>query len=204
MKNMFKKWFNGLFMPQRTFKDVKNEANIKDAVLYVVISSLISGIVIGLLVAFVPFIAMWSGLGFYLQLFAGLGISQTMFGLMLPLISLVGGVVGLFVNVAIFHLFAYLFGGKAKGGFTRQLYFRAVFSSALSIIGILIIVPIAGLVLVSLISIYSLYPLIVAIREAYDFTWGRAILTFIVPVIIFMVIYMIGLFMYMATMLGAF
>lgn len=199
---MFKKWFDGLFMPQRTFKNIKREANIKTAVLYVVISSLIAGIIIGLAVAFIPAIAMWSGLSFYVQLFAGFGVTAKLFGLMLPAITLIGGIVGLFVNVAIFHLFAYLFGGRARGGFTRQLYFRSVFAAALSIISIIILVPIAGLVLVSLISIYALYPTIVAIKEAYDFTWGRAILTFIVPIIIFAVIYAIGIFVFLAQTFG--
>ncbi|MBD3259795.1 hypothetical protein GF371_04170 [Candidatus Woesearchaeota archaeon] len=201
MKDMFKKWFEGLFMPQQTFKNIKREANIKDAVLYIVVASLIYGVIVGLAIAFIPGLGMWSGMSLYIELFGMYGITPTVFGLMIPLIAVAGGIAGLFVNVAIFHLFAYLFGGRAPGGFTRQLYLRAVFTAALSLISILILIPIAGLVLVSLISIYALYPTIVAIKEAYDFTWGKAILTFIVPVILLTVVYLIGFFAYFSAML---
>ena len=195
---MFKKWFEGLFTPLKTFPAIKREANMKDAVLYIIIASAIYGIVGGILIALLPATTMTMG---YTMLAAMMGISMLTLGVLFVVLMVIGALIGLFVQTAIFHLFAYLFGARAPGGFTKQLYFNSVFRSALLIIMITAFIPILGIVLAVLLGLYSLFPLTVAIREAYDFTWGKAVLTWVIPTIIVVVLYVIMLMVMLAPLM---
>jgi hypothetical protein len=195
---MFKKWFEGLFTPLKTFPAIKREANMKDAVLYIIIASAIYGVIGGILIALLPATTMTLG---YTMLAAMMGISMVTLAVLFVILMIIGAVIGLFVQTAIFHLFAYLFGAKGSGGFTKQLYLNAVFRSALLIIMIVAFVPLLGWLLAVLLGLYSLFPLTVAIREAYDFTWGKAVLTWLIPTIIIAVIYVVFLMVMLAPMM---
>ncbi|MBW2987543.1 hypothetical protein KY336_03250 [Candidatus Woesearchaeota archaeon] len=188
--SMFKKWFEGLFTPLKTLPAIKREANMKDAVLYILIASAIYGVIGGILIAILPTTSMTMGYG---MLAAMMGLSVVTLAVMFLILIVIGAIVGLFVQTAIFHLFAYLFGARAAGGFTKQLYLNSVFRSALFIIMIVAFVPLLGVILAVLLGLYSLFPLTVAIKEAYDFTWGKAVLTWVIPTIIIVVLYVVML-----------
>ncbi|MBD3259796.1 hypothetical protein GF371_04175 [Candidatus Woesearchaeota archaeon] len=180
---MFKKWFEALFLPMKAMPKLKKEANVGMAVLYVVIGYLIYGVVLGVAIAFLPImLGAMGGLG----MMGGFGLGALSIVTM-PIAMIISGIIGLFIGAGLIHLFAYIFGGR--NGFVKLIYLMAALTAALAIIGIINIIPLIGPILYILVAIYGIYPTIVAIKEAYEFSWGKAVLSFVIPVIIVLIIF---------------
>ncbi|MGB6680895.1 MAG: YIP1 family protein, partial [Candidatus Bathyarchaeia archaeon] len=62
------------------------------------------------------------------------------------------------------------------------------FSSSPGVLRILIFIPILGAIIVFIASIWSLVAMVIAVRQALDFSTGRAIATCIVGFIVMVVI----------------
>jgi hypothetical protein len=85
------------------------------------------------------------------------------------------------------YVFARLLGGK--GNYTAQSYLIALYSAPFSIITVVImLIPWVGIWLAVLFSIYGLYLLTLALKETHGYSTGRAVLTWLLPMIIMAVI----------------
>ena len=179
---MIKLWKDVLLNPRQTFKKEKKKANLGSAVKQVLIAGIIAGIISGL--------AEFS--------------SESLTTLVSTPIA---AIIGLIFGSGFYYLFARLFGGK--GNYREQTYLIAIYSAPLSIISsivssILIISALADslllmipFLLVSLgIFAYSVYLLTLIFKEAHGLSTGRAILTWLIPLIIMVVIIILALLAY--------
>lgn len=146
-------------------KDVKAT---NQAILVVVISSICAGI----------------GLAIGGQMAGGLG------GLV-P--GLVIGAITALVGWFVWSFITYFIGTKLfKGPKTEATYgelLRCIgFSSSPGVLRILFFIPILGAIIVFIASIWSLVAMVIAVRQALDFSTGRAIATCIVGFIVMVVI----------------
>jgi hypothetical protein len=146
-------------------KDVKAT---NQAILVVVISSICAGI----------------GLAIGGQMAGGLG------GLV-P--GLVIGAITALVGWFVWSFITYFIGTKLfKGPKTEATYgelLRCIgFSSSPGVLRILFFIPILGAIIVFIASIWSLVAMVIAVRQALDFSTGRAIATCLVGFIVMVVI----------------
>lgn len=154
-------WIPALTKPKETFsKAKKSKVSLVDALIIMALCGAIEGLVVGL--------------------FTGAGL---IWGL---IIGLVAALLFSFVGTGLFWLMAKLLGGK--GEFTRQYYLYSLFGAPIAIASILGILPVIGQVISILLSLYSLYPLTISIREIHGFDTLKAVLSWLVPGIILLVI----------------
>ena len=167
---MIKLWKEALLNPKQTFKKEKKKADLGSAVKQVFIAGLIAGIITAL-------------------------VEFSSESLITLVSSPIAAILGLLLGSGFYYLFARLFGGK--GSYREQTYLIAIYSAPLSIISsvvssILILSAVADslfllapFLLVSLgLFVYSLYLLTLAFKEAHGLSTGKAILTWLIPLII--------------------
>jgi hypothetical protein len=96
-----------------------------------------------------------------------------------PIFMVVIGWLGAIINNAIFYLFASLLGGK--GTYEQQFYLMVIYSVPLGILSLLLAwVPFANLI----IGIYAMYLITQVMKTAHKLTTGRAILVWLLPVLV--------------------
>lgn len=179
---MIKLWKEALLNPKQTFKKEKKKADLGSAVKQVFIAGLIAGIITAL-------------------------VEFSSESLITLVSSPIAAILGLLLGSGFYYLFARLFGGK--GSYREQTYLIAIYSAPLSIISsvvssILILSAVADslfllapFLLVSLgLFVYSLYLLTLAFKEAHGLSTGKAILTWLIPLIIVFVIIVLALLAY--------
>lgn len=116
-------------------------------------------------------------------------------------VGLVVGVISALVGWLVWSFITYFIGTRLlKGPQTQATYgelLRCIgFSDSPRILAILIFIPVIGGIISVLASIWSLVAMVVAVRQALDFSTGRAIATCIVG---FIVLLIIGLLVGMLT-----
>ena len=174
---MFKEWFEVFFKPEST---KEYEGGFGQGLLNVFVASLIAGVIIGMIVAF--FGSVFGGM---LKPIIGTAVGIGSFFLVLIYI-VISGILGLILGSAILLLFAKIFGGK--GSYSEQTYRVSLISSVLILIsGIIGWIPIVNLIS-AIAGIYSLYPLTIVLRETHKYSTGKAVLTWLIPLIIILVI----------------
>ncbi len=87
----------------------------------------------------------------------------------------------------IFFIFASILHGK--GDYVTQSYLIALYLAPLSLLAsILGLIPFLGSALSALVFLYGLYPLTLAMKETHHFTTTKAVLSWLLPVIVLVVI----------------
>ncbi|NIM47582.1 MAG: hypothetical protein GTN40_05510 [Candidatus Aenigmarchaeota archaeon] len=193
----FNLWIGSLTKPLETFKKEKKNANLGEGALHMAVAGLITGFITGLIDMvfgsvlagqFSPIASAFTGPIVFLATLIFAPIMAVLYWL------IVSGVL---------YIFAMLFGGK--GSYTTQSYLYAIYYAPLSIItSILFLIPLAGIFLALIVMAYGLYLLTMALKEAHNYTTGRAVLTWLVPVgiVTVLIVILVGLaFMFL---IGAF
>jgi hypothetical protein len=167
-KEMLNLWKNVLMNPKKTFKKEKKKSNLGLGAYYIVIAGIIGGIISAIVSL------NW--------------VSALFFIFFYPLLSFVGWL----INSGIYYVFARLLGGK--GNYTKQSYLIALYVAPLSIItAIILLIPTFGVWLSLLVTVYSLYLLTFALKEAHSYSTGRAVMTWLIPLSILLIIIAIGI-----------
>lgn len=195
MSGLFGNW-QTLKLDSKVFQEEKKNASIGKSVLLFLIAYLLMGIVVIFII-----ISSMNSAGTIPIRTSETELVKT---LIIP-IALIGvpiiGILGVLIGNAIIWLFARIFGGK--GSFTEQFYLNSICILPITIISLaayavfflLIIAGSANLAALMLFSslnmiislgigIYTLVLLTIAIREAHSFSTGKAILSWLAPIII--------------------
>ncbi|NIO44678.1 MAG: hypothetical protein GTN36_03955 [Candidatus Aenigmarchaeota archaeon] len=193
----FNLWIDSLTKPIPTFKKEKKNATLGEGALHIAVAGLISGFISGIY-------QMFFGAAFasYLSPFAS-AFAGPMIFLASLILTPIMAVIGWLILSGILYIFAMLFGGK--GSYTTQSYLYAIYYAPLSIISsILVLIPIAGWILSFVLMIYGLYLLTMALKEVHNYTTGRALLTWLVPVGIVVLILFVLVGIAFMFLMGAF
>lgn len=184
LKKMYEIWKSVLTKPKETFRLQAKKADYVEAVKHVGVAGVIQGILTGIFITLG--LSAVGGLFGYGSLGASLGgLSIIGLAISVPIMA----AITLFIGSGIFYIIARLLGGK--GNYQTQTYLMAIYMAPLGLIGILAMIPFVG-ILVSLgVTIYMLYLLTLALKETHKFTTGRAVLTWLLPLIVIMVLVML-------------
>jgi len=129
-----------------------------------------------------------------------LTLGPAMFAVMLPIVVLVGA--------AVVFAFAKILGGK--GGLREQFYVSAVLLSPIILLAacakVLLIVPIIGFLLKAaalfVLEVYALYQITLALRSIHDFSTMKAILAWLLPLLVVTIVVVIFALMVVAAILA--
>ncbi|MCD6477929.1 MAG: YIP1 family protein [Candidatus Aenigmarchaeota archaeon] len=171
-------WKDVLVKPAETFKKQEKKADLGEGVKHIGIAGIITGFIVGLAAAAGLTVA---GSMFGLSTFgAAAGIGAFLISLILtPIVA----VIMWLIWSGVLYIFAMIFGGK--GSYTTQSYLIAIYTAPLMIItGIIGLIPVAGGAINFLIGLYSLYLLTLALKQAHKVTTERAVIIWLIPVII--------------------
>ena len=177
----FNLWIEVLKKPVQTFKKVKKSADLTEGLLNVVVAGVIIGFLNGLMaMAFGTSIA-----GAFMPVAAGAVGIATFFGVLIG--TPIGNAISWIVASAVLYVIAKFLGGK--GNFKTQAYLYAIYIAPIGVItAVLNLIPVAGPILSLIVSLYGLYLLTMSLKEAHGFTVGKAVLTWLIPALIVVVI----------------
>ncbi len=174
----FNLWIDSLTKPVATFKKERKNANISQGALHIAAAGIVTGFISGL----------------YQMIFGILGAASASAGLggvtvflMTLILTPIFSVIGWLIVSGIIYIFALLFGGK--GNYKTQSYLYAIYSAPLSIVTTIIaLIPFFGMFIAIIPMLYGLYLLTMALKEAHKYTTGKAVLTWLVPILIVIMI----------------
>ena len=156
-------WKKALVKPKETFKKERKKANLGLGAKYILVAGAITGFILGI-----------SSLNL---------VTALLFIIVYPLMSVASWLFGSGVN----YIFARLLGGN--GDYTTQSYLVALYAAPFSIITVVImLIPVVGVWLTFLVSLYGLYLLTLALKETHKYSTGRAVLTWLLPMIIITIV----------------
>ncbi len=178
---MLENWKGALTEPRDTFASEKKKATLSGALMHIAVPSVIIGLLVGAVFAFVgSLLSFIPGAGWL----GALGIAAI---IIMPIAFLAGFAVFQAVYVGIMHLVAGALGGK--GGFTQLYYLNAMIFAPVFIISALLgIIPLLGALLSVLLWIYSLYLTVLAVKEVHSLGTEKAVLVWLSPAIILIVL----------------
>lgn len=183
----FELWKKALTDPKKTFKKQAKKAELGEGVKHIGIAGVIAGIIAGIAALVLGSAAgsMFGTAG--LSMGAGFGAAAFLASVILtPIFAVIGWLIG----SGILYIFAMIFGGK--GSYTKQSYLIAIYYAPLMIISaVLMLIPVVGQIVNFLVGLYSLYLLTMALKETHDFSTGKAVGVWLVPLIIVIVIVVI-------------
>ncbi len=180
----FNVWINAFLKPKETFASEKANASLGKGVLYILIGSLIYGI-ITLIGQLITGIISSDALGMISGLIGAVIIT--------PLIILILDL----IFVGVYFVIAKIFGGK--GSYTSILYLDSLYTiPQLALMGIFALVPIVGGILNLLLLAYSIYLFYLVIKESQELSSGKAIIVTLIPIVL-----VILLVVLLAILLGA-
>ena len=181
-----------LFSPSETFDNSKDDT-IGDAFKYFVVILTIFAVIISILlgVAFSLFAAMLGMLGVpMMTLGAAMG---PLFAVVFFILTLVSGIIGVFIGGLWLHIWVYLLGGREGVEQTIKALMYGVTPGYL--LGWIPIVGIIG-------GIWSLIVEIIGIRQLHELSTGKAVLAVIIAIAIPLIIYAVIIAAFIATMPG--
>lgn len=184
-KQYFLKWRDALTKPKETFKKEKKNASLSEALKNIGLAGLIAGVIQAIAV-----LALSASL--FSVVFAAASI------ILMPIVS----IVAMFIGSGVLYLLAKVFGGK--GDFNTQTYLFSLYQAPIILIASLVsFIPFAGTIIVFVIELYALYLLTFALKETHNYSTGRAVATWLVPMVILIVITvaLIGVFYIFASSL---
>jgi hypothetical protein len=176
----FDLWKNALLKPKQTFKKEKSKKDLGKSTKSVLAAGIIAGIIAGL---------------------ASLDAALFLINIVAYPIA---ATLSFLISSGIYYLFARLFGGK--GSYAAQSHLISLYLAPLFIVTtILLLVPAIGTWLNLAVAIYSLYLLTLVLKEIHGFTTTRAVLTWLIPLMIIFVISIVlaaVAYAYFASVLG--
>ena len=187
---MIETWMGVLTKPKETFANEKKNSSIMAGVKQYAIIFAIIGVLMGIAV----FILQNMGI----VDFSGLPLGGIAAIIVVPILVIVGGIVLTYIGVGIQFIIAKLLGGN--GTFEQQYYLisiTAIPMLLLSIVvnviaGILGIIPFLGAIIAFLAilatNLYALYLQTMAIKEAHQFSTLKAVATWFIPAIIYVLV----------------
>jgi len=193
----FSNWFKSLVNPVEVFREEKKNADLVEAVKIVGITGFILSIfyAISYVISTFLFADMMTNMGMadaYWGESGSMGM-VLLVGILIVILCFIFNILFFLIQSGLLFIFAKLFGGK--GDFSTQTYLISLPYAALTLIEIPFvifnIIPFIGFLfsLVSLlIWIYGLYPLTIALKETHDYDTMKAVLTWVVLILIIVVI----------------
>lgn len=182
-------WKSMLMDPKATVADQKGKVNFGMGVNFYAIGLLVYaflGTLYALLLA--PELAKATGIT-YVSL------------IIIPITYVILGLIGSGIVVGILYLISMLLGGK--GSFKQIFYLDSLYASPILIInGILQFIPFLGPLVSLLLGLYGLYLLTLVLKEANEFDWLKAVLVWLLPIIILGVLFVLLLGAAFMAMLG--
>lgn len=177
-------WYLALARPsEEAYQTIYREpsASISKSLLWVAVGSLIAGTL-----AFLAQSGAWaralSQLGDQSQ-FGDLALGSAVALLCLVPFIVVFAIVGLLIYTGILHFIAGALGGD--GRFEDLLYMLATIAAPMSVVnGALGVIPVIGGCLALPLAAYNFYLNGLAIKAVHRFSWGRAIVTLLIPVLV--------------------
>lgn len=184
-------FFDIIRFPSRVMAAEVKNASTKEAMKAFAIYGLVIGLLLGLLVAFfaglVSMLGIFGSNNGFVALAAGFGLLAI---IILPIIFAVISVVGSYISSGIMWLVAKLLGGK--GTFEQNYYlFSRLLWPVLVITflaNILVLIPVIGSLIPLVWTLYLFYLYVVVISTANTISKLKALIAFVVPAIIVMVI----------------
>jgi len=163
---MFKNWIDVLTRPKETFAKEKANSSIGKGVANILVAS----IFIGILISVVSIISRNDILGVVFVF----------------VITIVVAMMGFFISNIIYYVVAKLLGGK--GNFEEQFYLTAIFTAPLTILAIFSAIPLIGMIVEVGVTLYMLYLLTLAIKEVHNLSTIKAILVWLIPIIVIAIV----------------
>ncbi len=206
-ENILRTWRNAVSAPRKTFgAELKHRHKLAQGAMHIVIAAVISAIIIGL-----------SGqagqlYGWLAPLSAG---TTALFIVGLIVFAAILNTIGWLVWSGILYLIARALGGK--GGYTGQSYLIAIYSAPLSILAAVVTAllgawnpataltaaAIIGTLIAAVIALYQLYLLTLALKLNHRYSTGRAVLTWLIPILVVLVIAALFVGFLVATLVAA-
>jgi hypothetical protein len=176
LAKLYRAWMEVLTKPSTaTFESHVAEANLGNAVVGVLVTGVVAGILSAIWIAA---FGVNAGIGTGGEV-ANRGVSAVSTIFSTP----IGAVVGLLVGSAILLAFAKIFGGT--GNYTVQTYLVSLFIAPLSVVSALLgWIPWFGWLVSLAVGIYELVLLTMAVKAAHQVSTGRAVLIWILPGVI--------------------
>ena len=207
MHKYFEIWKDALTKPKETFAKQAKKGGIREALMHSALGGLIQGLLLAATLALLPG---YSSLG----AIAGSAFIAVMAVVMI-IVSPIASMISVLIISGVFYLFAKLFGGN--GTYDKQTYLYAIFYAPLAVISsVLALIPaimmfVPGLTMVStvlgmtirlLVFVYTVYLLTLALKEVHKYSTGKAVLTWLVPVLIvgiFLAVFLAAVFSLVAS-----
>lgn len=173
----FEDWKAVLMQPKEVFAKRKKEADVMAAVkTYGILGAVVGGLM-GV---------MFAVLGAAFSAIPGMG-ALAAFGILAIPIGIVLGavlvVIGSLIGSGIYFVFAKLLGGT--GDFATHYYLPSLFVIPVTILTLILnMIPVLGSILGFILGIYNLYLMTLAFKEAHGFSTLKAVLVWLLPVIV--------------------
>ena len=169
-----KVWIDAFVKPAATFKAQKSKASLKAGLMNYGIAGLISGIITAVII--LAGLSALVSTGFTLPSMEGVGVTGAV-GAVIG--GIIAALIGSLIITAILWVVARILGGK--GTYTQQYYLVSLYAVPVAILSIIPLVNI-------LVILYGLYLLTVALREAHGYGTGKAVITWLILLVIVVII----------------
>jgi len=193
---IFEKWINVLIKPKEVFAEEKANASLGKAIKIIFVAGIITGIfqVIASFILFAFFETTFHRAISSYDTFFGRALSLPEYLTLSFVSSIIFALIFFLIGSGMYYIFAKLL--KGKGNFTTQTYLVALVSApCMVIVAAINIIPFMGMILSLFVGIYELYLLTLALREVHQYSTGRAILSWLIPAIVLVVIAFVILIM---------
>jgi hypothetical protein len=191
-------WKKALLQPVETFHLQRMKADLTVGAKYMAIAGVVTAVITGI-VALIASGAAGIVRGPLAALFAT-GVSVISFIGALIAVPIIFVLVWL-VSSAVLYVIAKLLNGK--GSFTEQSYLIALYSAPLNIISaILVMIPVLGPILSVLLSLWGLWLLTLALKATHRYSTGRAVATWLLPIVVLFVLALLLAAAFAATILA--
>lgn len=177
-------WKEVLTKPKEVFAKRKKEADVMAAAKTYAILGGIVGLFYGIMLAFLgALFAAVPGLGWV----AALGILAIPVSIILFAVL---EVIGTLIGFGILYVIAKLLGGT--GDFKTHYYLPSLYILPLMVLMlVLAIIPILGAIANLVLMVYSLYLLTLAFKEAHGLSTGKAVLVWLLPIVLFIILWVV-------------
>lgn len=163
-----------VFSPDAFYAGAEPSDDFTPGMRFAVTSLVISGVLNGvLMLAFFPFL--------------GMGVEDTLLKAALqPVAGVIGGTLGLLLSAGIVHVFVYLLGGS---GYVKSVDIVAYATAAQAFFGW---IPVLNV----LASLYVIYIQARGIEHFHDFSFGRALVAAVAPLLFILLAIIVGVFLF--------
>lgn len=195
MMHWIEVWKSVLMHPKETFADEKKGSNIMEGAKQVALAYAVAGIIIGIVIAIFGAgpAAMFLG-----PMAAVAGVAAIV---VTPVMLVIMGLITSFIGAGIIHVMSKLLGGT--GTFAQQYYLMAIWMAPVMLLGMVLnLVPIVGQLIGLLLNLYGLYLGTLAIKEAQGLSTLKAVLAWLIPIIVLGILAMVVAAAMFAALLG--